>query len=133
MANSEKFCLKWNDFQDNVNTAFVALRKDSDFTDVTLACEDGHQIEAHKIILAASSPFFQNILRRNKHKHPLIYIGGCLVGPQPSQVYSPYKWHKWHKWFANSTNMVIVSFLKLASTSTLKTLVIIKTVKKAGV
>ena len=39
---SEKLCLKWNYFEENVNTAFRDLRKDSDFTDVTLACEDGH-------------------------------------------------------------------------------------------
>ena len=46
---SEKLCLKWNDFQDNVNSAFGSLREDSDFTDVTLACGDGQQIEAHAL------------------------------------------------------------------------------------
>ena len=69
---SEKLCLKWNDFQENVNTAFGNLREDKEFADVTLASEDGHQIEAHKVILAASSPFFQNLLKRNRHPHPLI-------------------------------------------------------------
>ena len=67
MATLQKFCLKWNDFQENVNSVFAGLRKDIDFADVTLACQDGRQIEAHKIILAASSPFFQNLLKRNKH------------------------------------------------------------------
>ena len=43
---------------------------------MTLACEDGQQVEAHKVILAASSPVFGNILRRNKHIHPLIYMRG---------------------------------------------------------
>ena len=33
-------------------------------------------MEAHKVILAASSPFFQNILRRNQHPHPLIFMRG---------------------------------------------------------
>ena len=76
LAMSTKFCLKWNDFQDNLNIAFKALRKDSNFTDVTLACEDGQQVEAHKVILAASSPFFQNLLQKNRHPHPLIYMRG---------------------------------------------------------
>ena len=76
MTTSEKFCLRWKDFQENINTAFRDLRKDCDFTDVTLACEDGHQVEAHKVILSASSPFFQNLLIRNKHPHPLIYMKG---------------------------------------------------------
>ena len=73
---SEKLCLQWNDFQDNLKGAFGSLRENTDFADVTLACEDGDQIEAHKVILAASSPLFQEILKRNKHSHPLIYMRG---------------------------------------------------------
>ena len=73
---SEKLCLQWNDFQDNVKSAFGSLRESTDFANVTLACEDGHQVEAHKVVLASSSPFFQAILKRNKHSHPLIYMRG---------------------------------------------------------
>ena len=73
---SEKLCLQWNDFQDNIKIAFGNLRDDKDFADVTLACEDGHQVAAHRVILAGSSPFFQKLLGRNKHPHPLIYMRG---------------------------------------------------------
>ena len=73
---SEKLCLQWNDFQGNIKSAFGNLRKDNDFADVTLACEDGQQVGAHKVILAASSPFFQKLLGRNNHPHPLIYMRG---------------------------------------------------------
>ena len=59
-----------------MNTAFGNLREDNEFADVTLACEDDQQIEAHKVILAASSPFFQTLLKRNRHPHPLIYMRG---------------------------------------------------------
>ena len=76
MTTTEKFSLKWNDFQDNICSTFGSLREDTDFADVTLACEDGQQVEAHKVILAASSPFFQNLLKKNKHAHPLIYMRG---------------------------------------------------------
>ena len=72
----DKLCLKWNDFQENAISAFGTLREDREFADVTLACEDGQQVEAHKVILASSSPFFLNLLRRNKHPHPLIYMRG---------------------------------------------------------
>ena len=58
----------------NVSSAFGDLRQDKEFTDVILACEDGQQVEAHKVVLIASSPFFQKILKRNKHPHPLIYM-----------------------------------------------------------
>ena len=76
MQISEKLCLKWNDFQENLNSAFGLFRNDNDFADVTLACEDGTQIETHKVILASSSPFFMEILKKNKHPHPLIYMRG---------------------------------------------------------
>merc|ERR1719319_980838 len=76
MFMEDKLCLKWNAFQENAISAFGKLREDREFADVTLACEDGQQIEVHKVILASSSPFFLNILRKNKHPHPLIYMRG---------------------------------------------------------
>ena len=73
---SEKLCLRWNDFKDNAISAFASLREDKDFADVTLACEDGQQFEAHKVVLASLSPVFKNLLMKNKHPHPLIYMRG---------------------------------------------------------
>jgi len=73
--SNEKFCLRWNDFENNISNAFKELRDDKNFFDVTLACDD-EQIQAHKVILAACSPFFRNILRRNHHQHPLLYMKG---------------------------------------------------------
>ena len=73
---SQKLCLQWNDFKENANALFENLREDHDFTDVTLACEDGKFVEAHKVILAASSPFFKTLLAKHKHPHPLIFMRG---------------------------------------------------------
>jgi len=73
--SSEKFCLRWNDFEANISSAFRELRDDKDFFDVTIACDDD-QIQAHKVILSACSPFFRNILRRNPHQNPLLYLKG---------------------------------------------------------
>ena len=39
--SGEKLFLQWNDFRDNVSSAFKDLRDDQEFTDVTLACEGG--------------------------------------------------------------------------------------------
>ena len=44
----------------------LELRTDTDLTDITLACEDGQQVEAHKVILGASRAFFKNLLKYNK-------------------------------------------------------------------
>ena len=76
MESSEKFCLKWNDFETNISSAFRDLREEKDFFDITLLCEDDNQVMAHKVILSACSPFFRNILRRNSHQHPLLYLKG---------------------------------------------------------
>lgn len=73
--SSEKFCLRWNDFESNISSAFRELREDKDFFDVTLACDE-EQIQAHKVILSACSPFFRTVLRRNRHEHPLLYLKG---------------------------------------------------------
>jgi len=73
--SAEKFCLRWNDFEANISTAFRELREDKDFFDVTLACDDD-QLQAHKVILSACSPFFRTILKKNKHEHPLLYLKG---------------------------------------------------------
>ena len=73
--SNEKFCLKWNDFETNISTGLRELREEKDFFDVTLACDD-NQLQAHKVILSACSSFFRNILRRNPHQHPLLYLKG---------------------------------------------------------
>ena len=74
--SSEKFCLKWNDFEQNIVGSFKELRNETDFADVTLVCEEDQHIEAHKLILTACSPFFRTVLKNNKHSHPLIYMRG---------------------------------------------------------
>ena len=78
MMNSpnEKLCLRWNDFQENISSAFEVFRDDQEFSDVTLAFEDCQQVKCHKVIQASASPFFLELLRKNKHPQPLIYMRG---------------------------------------------------------
>ena len=65
--------LTWTDFEANIKSALFDIKREKDFSDVTLACED-RQVEAHKLILAANSTFFSRILKKFKHSHPLIYL-----------------------------------------------------------
>ena len=114
MSTSEKFCLKWNDFQENVTTTFRSLRDANEFSDVTLACEDGQQVEGHKVVLAASSPFFQNLFRKNKHAHPLVYMRGMEFNDLKAIVDFLYYGE------ANIFQENIDSFLKIATELKLK-------------
>ena len=81
--SGDRLTLQWSDFQKNVGRSFLTARKDEDFFDVTLVCED-HEVEAHRLVLSSGSNFFQDILRRTKHPYPLLYLKGVwkaeLVG-----------------------------------------------------
>ena len=77
MVRLQQQCLlTWDQFEQNVKQSFNILLQNQEFCDVTLACEDGHQIEAHKVVLTAGSSFFRNILLQAKHPHPFIYLYG---------------------------------------------------------
>ena len=71
---AERLCLRWENFSQTVSSAFGSLRVESDLTDVTLACMNGQQLPAHKVILAASSPTMRNLFRMNSHPHPVIFL-----------------------------------------------------------
>ena len=75
-SDNGSFNLCWNEFEANISSFFRDLKENKDFADVTLVCADDQQLEVHKVVLAASSPFFQRILKRNAHQHPLIYMKG---------------------------------------------------------
>jgi len=74
-GGNEHFCLRWNDFESNISRAFQDIREEEDFFDVTIACED-EQVQAHKVILSACSPFFKKILKKHPHQHPLLFLKG---------------------------------------------------------
>ena len=75
MESLNKFCLKWNEFDTKIGTAFREIRDDKDLLDCTLSCGP-QQIQAHKLILSVSSPFFRAVFKQNPHTHPLLYLKG---------------------------------------------------------
>ena len=97
MGSSDKFCLRWNDFQMNVSTTFQELRTESSFSDVTLACRvndfsignsesnsrrSQRTIKAHRFVLSSCSTFFKDIFMSMNSgsacssAQPLIYLSG---------------------------------------------------------
>ena len=71
-----KYNLKWEEYQSNLQSCYSQLEKTNHFSDVTLVGEGGDQIKAHRVILAATSPIFEDILIKNDHPKPLIYMRG---------------------------------------------------------
>ena len=56
------------------NLLASAHTKDN-FTDVTLVSGDNRQFQAHRLILASSSTFFEQLLGSHSHPHPLVFLG----------------------------------------------------------
>jgi len=75
MSDDGKFVLRWDLHEETRTSTLNSLWQNEDFLDVTIACDDD-QIDAHKVILSAASPFFESILKRNPHNHPLLYLRG---------------------------------------------------------
>lgn len=73
MVDTQHFCLRWNNYQSSITSAFENLRDDEDFVDVTLAC-DGKSLKAHRVVLSACSPYFRELLKvRHRHR-----ISSCV-------------------------------------------------------
>ena len=73
---SEKFSLKWNDYQSNWSQSLSGLRNDIELADVTLITDDKVKIFAHKILLSSCSEVFKFILSDSKLQSPMLYLSG---------------------------------------------------------
>ncbi|MCL4154219.1 UNVERIFIED_CONTAM: hypothetical protein GTU68_005024 [Idotea baltica] len=71
----QQFCLRWNNYQSNLIQVFNQLFQTESFVDVTLACE-GHSVKAHRIVLAACSPYFLTVLSETPCSHPVVILQG---------------------------------------------------------
>lgn len=73
-SSSECYVLKWDEFHSSIANSFTDLRNEEDFLDVTVAIDQDHQLQAHKVVLSASSPYFREILKRNPAQHPVLVM-----------------------------------------------------------
>ncbi|KAL0268437.1 UNVERIFIED_CONTAM: hypothetical protein PYX00_010388 [Menopon gallinae] len=72
-SDTQHFCLRWNNYQSSITSAFESLRDQDDFVDVTLAC-DGRSLKAHRVVLSACSSYFRELLKSTPCKHPVIVL-----------------------------------------------------------
>merc|ERR1719357_179387 len=79
MTDDGNYVLRWDLHEENRTSFLTKLWRNDDFLDVTIVCEDG-QVDAHKLILSASSPSFHKILLRNQYNvgRPLLYLRGLF-------------------------------------------------------
>ena len=72
----ERVGLQWDHFESNLGSKFADLRREEHFSDVTLVSEDGQVVKAHKVLLSATSPVLDDILKSQDHSKPLIFMRG---------------------------------------------------------
>jgi len=70
--------IAWPEYSSNLGETLKNLREKDELSDVTLVCEGG-EISAHKLVLFSGSSFFQDILTKHVHEHPLIFVTGVQV------------------------------------------------------
>lgn len=75
--DTQKFCLKWDDFHSSVTSLLNDLRLVDEFCDITLCC-DGARLGAHRVLLSACSPYFRQVLKNNAcQQHMVFFIKGA--------------------------------------------------------
>ena len=71
----ESFSLDWNEYNDHLKDLMFKMIKTTEYSDVTLMCDD-FQFNAHKSILSACSPELCKIIQLTPEKNPVIYLRG---------------------------------------------------------
>ncbi|KAK0084251.1 hypothetical protein PV325_007367 [Microctonus aethiopoides] len=72
------FNLTWNNHLANLSGLFEALYKSGSLTDTTLACQGG-LLRAHRLVLAACSPYFERVFKEHYGEQPILILKGVAV------------------------------------------------------
>jgi len=71
---ADQFCLKWNNYQLSLTSAFKHILEEEDFVDVTLSA-GGNNLKAHKVVLSACSSYFRDLLKGiSLWQHPVLVL-----------------------------------------------------------
>ena len=73
---SGQYEVSWPEYTSNRTACLSDLLTRNVFVDVTLVFDDNDQVTAHKVILSSASSFFQNLLEKNPHPNPMLYMRG---------------------------------------------------------
>ncbi|XP_046488187.1 uncharacterized protein [Neodiprion pinetum] len=75
MEGNQQFNLRWNNHTNNILQVFMEHLSSEQLVDVTLSCQ-GRFVKAHRMILSACSPYFQELFKHHTAKHPVVILNG---------------------------------------------------------
>ena len=77
METAECLQMSWSSHSNNFKTVLKDLHQVESLSDVTLVCNDGTEIMAHKFVLIGSSPVFRSMLYRSSQRdRTIMYLRG---------------------------------------------------------
>lgn len=68
-SDGQTFCLRWNKYKTNLFQIIESLIRLECYVDCTIYVDNNVQFKAHRVVLAASSPFFQVMLKDAPQGH----------------------------------------------------------------
>lgn len=69
----DQIIFRLSDFESAIMQQFREMFESQAFVDVTIGCERS-SLKAHKMVLAASSPYFQSLFLDHPNKHPIVIL-----------------------------------------------------------
>lgn len=72
------FNLTWNNHLANLSGLFEGLYRSGSLTDTTLACQGG-MLRAHRLVLAACSPYFERVFKEHYGEQPILILKGKWI------------------------------------------------------
>ena len=71
----DKYSIQWQDYKNSASSSFGLIREEKHLSDVTLVTSDEALVDAHKVVLSATSKFFKNLFKKLRDQKPVIYLG----------------------------------------------------------
>lgn len=68
-TEGQTYCLRWNNHKSNLVEILEVLINKESYVDCTIYVDDHVQFKAHRVVLAANSPYFQSILQDVPMEH----------------------------------------------------------------